>query len=51
MREEEMKLLLKETNYSYDRISSILKFKNLSHFNNFCKKRTGKTPKEIRGSL
>ena len=51
MRQEEMILLLKETSYSYERISSILKFKNLSHFNNFCKKRTGLTPKEIRGSV
>lgn len=51
MRQEEMILLLKETTYSFDRISSILKFKNLSHFNNFCKKRTGMTPKEIRGSV
>lgn len=51
MKQEEMILLLKETSYSYERISSILKFKNLSHFNNFCKKRTGLTPKEIRGSV
>jgi AraC-like DNA-binding protein len=51
MRQEEMILMLKETTYSYERISSILKFKNLSHFNNFCKKRTGLTPKEIRGSV
>ena len=51
MKQEEMILLLKETSYSYERISSILKFKNLSHFNNFCKKRTGFTPKEIRSSV
>ena len=51
MRQEEMILMLKETTYSYERISSILKFKNLSHFNNFCKKRTGFTPKEIRSSV
>ena len=51
MKQEEMILLLKETSYSYERISSILKFKNLSHFNNFCKKRTGLTPKEIRSSV
>ncbi|MDD4697630.1 MAG: AraC family transcriptional regulator [Fermentimonas sp.] len=51
MKQEEMILLLKETSYSYERISSILKFKNLSHFNNFCKKRTGFTPKEIRDSV
>lgn len=50
MKQEEMILLLKETSYSYDRISSILKFKNLSHFNNFCKKRTGLTPSEIRSA-
>ena len=51
MKQEEMILLLKETSYYYERISSILKFKNLSHFNNFCKKRTGLTPKEIRSSV
>jgi uridine kinase len=51
MKQEEMIMLLKETTYSYERISSMLRFKNLSHFNNFCKKRTGLTPKEIRGSV
>ncbi len=51
MKQEEMILMLKETTYSYERISSMLKFKNLSHFNNFCKKRTGFTPKEIRSSV
>ena len=51
MKQEEMILMLKETTYSYERISSMLKFKNLSHFNNFCKKRTGLTPKEIRSSV
>ncbi len=51
IREEEMIYLLKHTNSSYDIISSTLKFKNLSHFNNFCKKRTGLTPKEVRDSV
>lgn len=48
IREEEMIYLLKHTDSNYEVISSILKFKNLSHFNNFCKKRTGFTPSEIR---
>src|SRR5690554_1429908 len=50
VREEEMIHLLKNTNYAYEVISSILKFKNISHFNNFCKKRTGFTPRELRES-
>src|SRR5690554_6872942 len=48
IREEEMIHLLKNTIYTYEQISTLLKFKNLSHFNNFCKKRTGLTPSEIR---
>ena len=47
-RELEMINLLKNTNYTFKQISEILKFKNLSHLNNFCKKRTGLTPSEIR---
>ena len=50
IREEEMIYLLKNTKSTYNSISLILKFKNLSHFNNFCKKRTGLTPSEIRES-
>lgn len=48
MREQEMVKLLQETNYTYVQISILMKFKNLTHFNNFCKKRTGLTPSEIR---
>ena len=48
IKEEEMIHLLEHTNTSYEIISSLLKFKNISHFNNFCKKRTGLTPSEIR---
>ncbi len=51
MKEKEMIQLLRETKHSYERVSTMMKFKNLSHFNNFCKKRTGKTPSEIRGSV
>lgn len=47
-RELEMINLLKNTNYTFKQISEILKFKNLSHLNNFCKKRTNLTPTEIR---
>lgn len=50
IREEEMIYLLKHSNSTYEIISTILKFKSLSHFNNFCKKRTGLTPSEIRDS-
>ena len=48
IKEQEMIHLLENTNSSYEIISTLLKFKNLSHFNNFCKKRTGLTPSEIR---
>ena len=48
IKEHEMIHLLEHTNSSYEIISTLLKFKNLSHFNNFCKKRTGLTPSEIR---
>lgn len=48
MRVQEMFQYLQETDKSFEEISHKLDFKNLSHFNNFCKKRTGKTPSEIR---
>lgn len=48
IKEQEMIHLLEHTNSSYEIISTLLKFKNLSHFINFCKKRTGLTPSEIR---
>ena len=48
MKAEEMLSYLKNTNNSLVEISKKLKFKSLSHFNNFCKKRTGLTPTELR---
>lgn len=51
MKQQEMINYLTETDYSFERISQLLDFNTISHFNNFCKNRTGYTPKEIRNSV
>lgn len=51
MKQQEMINYLTETEYPLERISQLLDFNTISHFNNFCKSRTGLTPKEIRNSV
>lgn len=48
MKEKEVIYYLKNTDYSLTKIATLLGFANVSHFWNFCIKKTGMPPNEIR---
>lgn len=50
IRKDKMLVYIKNTKYTFIEISKILGFANVAHMSDFCLKKTGKRPEEIRNS-